>query len=244
MDQSFRTQPYNHTARIYGLDNPAVGHTMVGWVRLENLYEALRTCVLEGVPGDFLEAGVWRGGASIFAASVLREMGCLGGQAAPGGGAENKETCARAPCARDVWVCDSFQGFEPDPWDGDHDWTKLNPLVAVGEETVRANFENYGLGEFLDTSIHFVKGFFGDTLPHLHQVQTIAVLRLDGDMFSSTSDILYNLYGRVAIGGFIVVDDYGIEQCARAVDLFRELHEIIHKSTMYNDFSIVDVLRH
>ena len=73
-------------------------------------------------------------------------MGCLGGQAAPGGGAENKETCVRAPCARDVWVCDSFQGFEPDPWDGDHDWTKLNPLVAVGEETVRANFQNYGRG--------------------------------------------------------------------------------------------------
>ena len=50
-------RPYRRS-RTITLDNPAVGHTMVGWVRLENLYEALRTCVLEGVPGDFLEAGV------------------------------------------------------------------------------------------------------------------------------------------------------------------------------------------
>ena len=87
-------------------------------------------------------------------------MGCLG---APGGGAEHNESCVRAQCARDVWVCDSFQGFEPDPWDGDHSWTKQNPVVAVSEEAVRDNFHNYGLSMFLDTSIHFVKGFFADT---------------------------------------------------------------------------------
>ena len=49
---------------------------------------------------------------------------------------------------------------------------------------------------------------------------------MDGDLFSSTSDILYSLCDRVAIGGFIVVDDYGIKQCADAVDSFRELHQI------------------
>ena len=107
---------------------------MVGWVRLQNLYNALRTCILEGVSGDFLEAGVWRGGASIFAAGVLREMGFLG--------AKDHQTCnvtggSLAGCGMDVWLCDSFQGFEPSPWDGDEDFLKLNPLLAVSQEQVR-----------------------------------------------------------------------------------------------------------
>jgi len=115
---------------------------MVGWVRLQNLYNALRTCILEGVSGDFLEAGVWRGGASIFAAGVLREMGCLG--------AKDHKTShvpagSLAGCGMDVWLCDSFQGFEPSPWDGDEDFLKLNPLLAVSQEQVRANFDSYQL---------------------------------------------------------------------------------------------------
>lgn len=223
VSEDFPKKPYDFEQRKYGKDCPAIGHTMVGWVRLQSLYNALRTCIIEGVRGDFLEAGVWRGGASIFAAGVLREMGCLGVQAASKSSAQAD---ARAGCGMDVWVCDSFQGFETEPWDGDYDFIKLNPIVAVSEETVRANFELYQLGAFVDTSVHFVKGFFADSLPHLHQVSSIAVLRLDGDLFSSTSDILYNLYNKVAIGGFVIVDDYEISDCKRAIDHFRELHEI------------------
>ena len=96
---------------------------------------------------------------------------------------------------------------------------------------MRANFESYQLGDFVDRSIHFVEGFFADSLPHLHQVKSIAVLRLDGDTFASTSDILYNLYNKVAIGGFIIVDDYTIPACARAVHTFREYHEILEPVT-------------
>ena len=60
---------------------------------------------------------------------------------------------------------------------------------------------------------------------------------MDGDLFSSTSDILYSLCDRVAIGGFIVVDDYGIKQCADAVDSFRELHQITDALTQIDAYS-------
>jgi len=193
---------------------------MVGWVRLQNLYMAIRTCIAEGVAGDYVEAGVWRGGASIFAAGVLREAGCLGRPSS------SKDGEGHAGCGMDVYLCDSFKGFEPDPWDGDKTWVKLNDIVAVSQDQVRANFEQYQLGAFLDTSVHFVQGYFADSLPQLGRVDAIAILRLDGDLFSSTMDILFNLYSKVAIGGFVIVDDYGIEQCAHAVDTFREYHGI------------------
>lgn len=154
-----------------------------------------------GVPGDFLEAGVWRGGASIFAAGVLRH----------------------AQSERHVWVCDSFQGFDLKAWDGDSGWSVLNSIVAVSLDDVRQNFENYGLLD--EDKIHFVKGFFVDSLPDA-AVEKIALLRLDGDLFSSTSDILYNLYGKISIGGVIIVDDFGIEACQRAVLDFRRIHGI------------------
>ena len=207
VSEDFPTQPYDDEKRKRGHDFPVLGHTMVGWLRLRNVYDAIQTCEQEGVRGDYLEAGVWRGGASIFAAGVLRQLGCLGD--------------------RSVWVCDSFQGFEPQPWDGDTDWVKLNPIVAVSEEEVRANFDRYGLGAYLDSSIYFVKGFFADSLPDLREnVTAIAMLRLDGDLFSSTSDILYNLYAHVSIGGFVIVDDYGIEACERAISDFRAYHDV------------------
>lgn len=167
---------------------------MVGWVRLKNLYAAIRTCIAEGIRGDFVEAGVWRGGASIFAAGILREAGCLGRSIL------DSKQGKHVRCGMDVYLCDSFKGFELNPWDGDTDWVKLNPLVAVSQEEVRANFERYGLGAFLDSSIHFVQGFFADTLPRIGPGSSIAVLRLDGDLFSSTMDILFNLYNQVTSG--------------------------------------------
>jgi hypothetical protein len=48
---------YDPEKRKYGLDWPFIGHTMIGWERLKNIYDSLRTCELENVTGDFVEAG-------------------------------------------------------------------------------------------------------------------------------------------------------------------------------------------
>jgi Macrocin-O-methyltransferase (TylF) len=68
----------------------------------------------------------------------------------------------------------------------------------------------------------FLKGCFSETLPHAH-ILRVAVLRLDGDMYESTTDGLTNLYDKVSGGGFVIVDDFGaVEGCKRVVVDFRK----------------------
>ena len=53
------------------------------------------------------------------------------------------------------------------------------------------------------------------------------ILRADGDLYSSTRDILDNLYERVSQGGYVIIDDYELDPCRRAVDTFRSERSIV-----------------
>jgi hypothetical protein len=76
-----------------------------------------------------------------------------------------------------------------------------------------------------------VKGWFRDTLPRL-PIERLAIMRLDGDLYESTMDALVNLYPRLSIGGYVIIDDYNLECCQQAVHDFRRQHsindEIVH----------------
>jgi O-methyltransferase len=52
--------------RLGGLDWPDRAHTMIGLKRLDNLHNSLDYVRENNIDGDFIETGVWRGGASIF----------------------------------------------------------------------------------------------------------------------------------------------------------------------------------
>jgi len=187
--------------RMIGKDWPEEAETMVGMLRLDCIQECVETVIREGVPGDLLEAGVWRGGATIFMKGILAAYGVQD---------------------RRVWVADSFRGLPvPDeinfPQDVPEDLSSFDEL-AVSQEQVRANFARYDL---LDDNVRFLEGWFKDTLPTA-PVDALAVLRLDGDYYESTIQILESLYHKVSPGGFVIVDDYGcIEACRQAVTDFR-----------------------
>lgn len=187
-------------ARELGRDWPYDAETMIGMKRLTNLQQCIEDVVVDGVPGDLLEAGVWRGGACIFMRAMLDALG---------------ET------SRKVWVADSFQGVpKPDSkYVHDHGLTLYkHEILRVSLDQVRANFERYG---FLDDRVIFLPGFFKDTLSHA-PVDRLAVLRLDGDLYQSTMESLTALYSKVSVGGYVIVDDYGgIRACRQAVDDFR-----------------------
>lgn len=178
---------------------PLVGETMIGHHRLDNLRECIETIAQQQVPGDLIETGVWRGGASIFMRGVLRALDISD---------------------RRVWVADSFQGLpEPTgryPADSGDDHHRHSEL-AVSLELVQDNFRRYGL---LDDQVRFLPGLFADTLPTVKSEQW-ALIRLDGDMYESTMDALNNLYAQLSPGGFVVVDDGALLPCKAAVDDFR-----------------------
>jgi O-methyltransferase len=74
--------------------------------------------------------------------------------------------------------------------------------------------------------VRFLVGWFSETLPTA-PIEKLAVLRLDGDMYSSTMDALDALYDKVSPGGYVIVDDYGaVPACAQAIHDFRDARGI------------------
>lgn len=185
---------------------PTSAETMIGRARLDSLQQCVVDVIRRNVPGDLIETGVWRGGATIFMKGVLEAYGVKD---------------------RVVWAADSFQGL-PKPKPGiypadtdDPHWT--HDWLAVSLDEVRENFRRYGL---LDERVKFLPGWFSETLPGA-PIQGLAVLRLDGDMYESTIVALESLYPKVSPGGYVIIDDYGaVAACKQAVDEFRSTHEV------------------
>ena len=70
-----RANPYDAAKRAKGDDFPWFAFTLIGEARLDNLEACIRDVLANGVPGDFIETGVWRGGTVIFMHAMLRVLG-------------------------------------------------------------------------------------------------------------------------------------------------------------------------
>lgn len=250
------TRGFELERRVRGEDVPWQAHTMIGCRRLESLRHCVESVVRDGIPGDLVELGVLRGGASIFMRGVLRAC--------------NDTTRKIYACDTFVprvrltpvfrqyalpvvsmlagipirpfqkWLCTefirisgSFPAVEAPSDELIHMTLFLLQNISLmshhrgtGLDDVKSNFARYGL---LDDQVVFLQGFFSDTLPG--PIDKVAVLRLDGDTFESTRDVLAHLYRKLSPGGFCVVDDYhSFADCQRAVDEFRMangIHDVI-----------------
>ena len=197
-------RPYNSAGREAGADWPMIGYSMIGHRRLENIENCLSSVVKGDVKGDFVECGVWRGGASIYAKAVLSVLGATD---------------------RKVWLADSFEGLPVQSEEDKEDPALVgHSYLAVSMEEVKDNFGRFGL---LDDRVQFLKGWFCDTLK-ASPISQVAVLELDGDYYSSTMDGLDGLYDRVSQGGYIIIDDYhDFVSCRKAVTEFLRSREIV-----------------
>jgi O-methyltransferase len=183
--------------------------TMCSLKRLDNIQWCIEQCLADQVPGDCIECGIWRGGAVMLMRGVLAAYGVTN---------------------RTVWVADSFQGLPTPPANSVDEGMYHFPQVVeldhfrVNVASVQANFTRYGL---LDHQVRFLPGWFRDTLPQA-PIDRLAILRLDGDYYESTRDTLRFLYAKLAPGGFVIIDDWGIDQIcgakAAVVEFRRDCH--------------------
>lgn len=158
------------------------------------------------VPGCVVECGVWRGG---MIGAIAKMLG------------------------RDRWyyLFYSFEGLPPareidgkaaQAWQADRDhphyWDNCRAEMSFAEESMRLSGARH---------YRLVKGWFAETLPGFKPQMPIAVLRMDGDWYDSTTQILNDLYHLVEKGGLILIDDYLVwDGCSRAV------HDFLSKNSL------------
>jgi hypothetical protein len=161
------------------------GFTMVPKITyINNLRLASR---MQDVQGAIVECGTWKGGMIAGIAC------CLG----------NK---------RNYLLFDSFEGL---PVAGELDgnaaieWQK-NTTDDLFHDNCSASMEEAARAMALANiqAPRLIKGWFKDTLPNFSIPEGIAILRMDGDCYESTIEILDNFFPQVLPGGLIIIDDY------------------------------------
>ncbi len=186
--------------------------TMTSVQRIYSVYQAVQYIEHYQIPGAIVECGVWRGGSSMAAALTLLKQ----------------QHTSKAP-VRDLHLFDTFEGMsEPTEhdvskagqpaqgkWEQSIQGNGSSQWCYASEEDVRQNMTTTG---YPAERVHLHPGRVEDTLPEQAPEQ-IALLRLDTDWYESTRHELIHLFPRLAVGGVLIIDDYGEWQGARrAVD--------------------------
>jgi hypothetical protein len=216
-DGKFKDHYFDSFLRENGLDVPKNALTMIGIKRMANIRKLAEYVMLNDIEGDFIETGVWKGGASIFMKSIL---------------------IAHNVADRNVWLADSFEGLPKAnlvkyPQDSFMDFNSID-LLKVSIDEVKAAFSSLDL---LDNQVKFLKGWFKDTLGNA-PIEKLALLRLDGDMYESTMDSLLALYPKLSFGGVVIIDDYLFPPCKSAVHDFLNMQNSQPELLPIDDSSI------
>jgi len=187
--------------------------TMVTHDGLLVSYDIARYVQAAGIAGSIVETGVCQGGSAAIMCIAL------------------KDSNVELP---QIHLFDSFEGL-PHPNEIDYmpwmeeDWAlkrtdfdgilaTTGALVATQECAEEAVFK---VANYPRERTHFYKGWFQDTIPGAKkEIGKISILRLDGDLYESTLFCLRELYPQVTVGGFIIIDDYGLIGCRKACEQY------------------------
>ncbi len=169
-------------------------------------YDIARLAIKRGIPGDFVECGVFGGSQAAAMARAIMN------------GPDGCGYYGREQPARRVHLFDTFAGV-PEPGPQDIEW--LAAGHAPGQsictlEACQAHMAEWGIPDEL---LVYRPGLFADTMRRLllpEPLTQIAVLRLDGDLYESTKVCLEYLYPLVSPGGWVIVDDFNLSGARKA----------------------------
>jgi O-methyltransferase len=196
--------------------------TMCSGLQKHFILDATRHVVKSEIPGDIVECGVWRGGMMQIAARTLLDFPINQGS-----------QFNKLP---KIWLYDTYDGmpvpdspFDRDLYRGEHASHKLEREPHVSENgapTVWCKADLTDVTQGMSATgypaslVEFVVGRVEETIPR-HLPESISILRVDTDWYSSTSHILNHMFDLVSPGGIIIFDDYDSWEGARtAVDEF------------------------
>lgn len=201
--ESFRSVTHydvpNAQWRIEPIARPA---TLLTRKQLDLIERCMLSVHERGVPGDFIEAGIWRGGVIILLRALLNAYGING---------------------RSVFAADSFAGIPKNARAVGDPVDQWRDRWIASLEDVKLNIKRFGL---LDDRVKFVPGFFADSLKTLAN-ERFALMRLDSDSYDSVEESLVYLYPLLSSGGFVIIDDWHLVGCKQAVLNYRARHGIV-----------------
>jgi O-methyltransferase len=161
------------------------------------LYQSIEYIIRNDIPGDIVECGVWSGGSMLLAAHALKHFG---------------------DTSRRIFLYDTFHGM-PKPSVIDARWDGVPALPTWEQHQREGRLWSFGgtldhvrsvvcSSGYPEHKFVFVEGMVEDTLPATRP-ETISLLRLDTDLYSSTYHELTHLYPPLSVGGVLIIDDYG-----------------------------------
>lgn len=157
----------------YELEDLQEGLGMGTWLEFVNK--------TEGLDGDILELGIYRGGTTIMTAHFLKQL-------------DSK---------RQIFACDAFMGL---PYEDKFSiWENAKGMYSeTSEKIVKQKFEKFNVAD----KITLVKGLFEDTLHQKLSDKKFSLVLVDCDLYDATKLSLEFVYPRMAKGGIIMFDDY------------------------------------
>src|SRR5271166_1317432 len=204
-------------------------YTMASRDRGLALFRAVRYIIINDIPGDIVECGVWRGGSSLIVMRTLLHFG---------------------KADRQLWLFDTYSGMtEPSSIDIDMYGKSARELMIDAEVNKETNIvwaiatldevvENVRLTGYDNSLVHYVVGDVRKTVKET-SVEKIALLRLDTDFYDSTLAELEAYYPNLQPSGVLIIDDYGHwEGARRAVDEYFETRRV--SGTGYPFFNRID----